>query len=331
MKPVIICVAIHLMFCFSGFCQDLSGVWSGIVEQPGNEFGPFTLDVRINQVGKLLSGEIKTGSRYGFVVQKFRGLIYDGKVLMNEFEVIKDSSNAGIAWCLKDLKGFFFVERNEKKRIIEGPWTSKKSYQKKAYLAGNCPPGTFKISQTITSSKEANKTPSAVRGNSGKSATKMQMTQREPDPVQVDYVSASAQNPNDSRAVEKRVSDGETAAFPKPKVGEKLTLSVRFEQSKAVILPESKPELDRLLEYLQAYPTMEIALLGHTDNQGDPARNLALSFDRVNVIKRYLVDHRISTNRISVKGLGSKTPVAVNNSEENRRLNRRVEMIVTRQ
>ena len=329
MKPLIISVAIHLMFCFSGVCQDLSGEWSGVIEQPGNEYGPFTLDLRINQVGKLLSGEIKTGSRYGFIVQKFRGLIYDGKVLMNEFEVVKDSSNAGIAWCLKDLKGFFFVEVKERKRIIEGPWTSIKSYQKKEYIYGNCPPGTFKISQEIPPGKKGNKTPLAAGEKQVNSAVKIGDRQNQPDPIRGDNVIASTPNPDDNRAVVKRVSEDKPESFPKPKAGEKLTLSVRFEQSKAVILTESKPELDRLLEYLETYPTMEITLLGHTDNQGDPARNLALSFDRVNVIKRYLVDHRISTNRISVKGLGSKTPVAVNNSEENRRLNRRVEMIVT--
>jgi OOP family OmpA-OmpF porin len=122
-----------------------------------------------------------------------------------------------------------------------------------------------------------------------------------------------------------------TLAFPKPKLGEKITLGLRFQQSKAVLLPESKPELDQILAYLTKYPTMEIQLAGHTDNTGDPLKNLKLSNERVGMVKKYLVDHDISPERITGRGFGSKEPIALNNNEENRRLNRRVELRVMKE
>jgi outer membrane protein OmpA-like peptidoglycan-associated protein len=325
---------INLLLVFSGTCQDLSGSWTGVITQSGNESGPFTLDIRINQVGNFLSGEIKMGSRYGYVVQKFRGLIYDSKILMNEFEVVHDSSDS-LAWCLKDLKGYFSVDENKTIRTIEGPWTSKKYYVKKTYLEGDCPPGTFKISQTLSSKDNSSKI--AVAGREGRVLQKVKSIQvvsrPEKDQVgtdlrRVDATVSSVAQTYANPSAEKDVRSKNEERFSKLKPGDKMTLSVRFEQSKSLILAESKPELDKLVDYLNTYPAAEIELLGYTDNQGDPARNLSLSFDRVNVIKRYLVVRHISATRISVKGLGSQRPVAVNNSEENRKLNRRVEMII---
>ena len=110
------------------------------------------------------------------------------------------------------------------------------------------------------------------------------------------------------------------------KVGSMIALNnVWFVQSKPVLLPDSYPELDRLVQILKENPTIKIEISGHTDNVGNPKQNQKLSEDRVITIKNYLVAHGIAANRLTGKGYGSSRPIASNDKEETRRLNRRVE------
>jgi outer membrane protein OmpA-like peptidoglycan-associated protein len=111
--------------------------------------------------------------------------------------------------------------------------------------------------------------------------------------------------------------------------GQKMTLnSVFFEQSKSVIIDTSFPELDRIVRAMKENPTMEIMLEGHTDNQGDWNANLLLSKERVEEVQKYLASKGVNMKRIQVQGYGSTRPVASNNSEEKRKLNRRVEVTI---
>ena len=113
--------------------------------------------------------------------------------------------------------------------------------------------------------------------------------------------------------------------------GQRMTLnSVFFEQSKAVIIVTSFPELDRIVRAMKENPTMEIMLEGHTDNQGDWNANLLLSKERVEEVQKYLTVKGINMRRIQVQGYGSTRPIASNNSEEKRRLNRRVEVTIVK-
>ena len=107
--------------------------------------------------------------------------------------------------------------------------------------------------------------------------------------------------------------------------------ALQFVQSKTELLPDAQPALEQLLQFMQSQPTAEIELSGHTDNQGDFDQNLALSKQRVDVIKAYLVSNGIAANRITTRGYGPTRPIASNNSEATRQLNRRVEMIVMKQ
>ncbi len=104
--------------------------------------------------------------------------------------------------------------------------------------------------------------------------------------------------------------------------------NLRFVQSKAELLPESDAELNHLWDFMRQYPTAEIELQGHTDNLGDFDLNLALSRQRVEAIKSFLVSKGIAAQRISGKGFGSTRPIANNSREETRQLNRRVELVI---
>lgn len=99
-----------------------------------------------------------------------------------------------------------------------------------------------------------------------------------------------------------------------------------FVQSKAEILPESLPELERLYKILIERPTLEIELGGHTDNQGVYAANMKLSQERAEAVMQYLIDRGIEKKRLKAVGYGPTKPVASNANAESRQSNRRVEV-----
>ncbi|HEX5169382.1 MAG TPA: OmpA family protein [Cyclobacteriaceae bacterium] len=104
--------------------------------------------------------------------------------------------------------------------------------------------------------------------------------------------------------------------------------SVLFEQSEANLLPESYPELDLVVDFLQNNPTVTIELSGHTDNRGVASDNIKLSQDRVETVREYLISKGIEARRITGKGYGGMKPIASNDTEETRKLNRRVEFTI---
>lgn len=114
-------------------------------------------------------------------------------------------------------------------------------------------------------------------------------------------------------------------------VGQTVKMNnIFFQQSKYYLTTNSYPELTRLIRIMKEYPTVEIKLTGHTDNQGDPVLNLKLSLDRVNEVKKYLSSHGVNGSRITTEGLGDTQSVASNDQEETRAKNRRVEFTITK-
>jgi len=110
-------------------------------------------------------------------------------------------------------------------------------------------------------------------------------------------------------------------------VGESITLNnILFDQGKAVIKNESKPELDKLVAFLLANPNAEIELSGHTSSEGERGYNRSLSYKRVKACKDYLVVKGIGEDRVIAIGFGPDRPIAPNDTEANRAKNRRVEM-----
>jgi OOP family OmpA-OmpF porin len=103
---------------------------------------------------------------------------------------------------------------------------------------------------------------------------------------------------------------------------------VLFAQAKTEILPESFPELDLVVSFLKENPNVKIELSGHTDSRGVHADNVKLSQQRVNKVKEYLVAKGIDGKRISGKGYGGLKPIASNDSEDSRKMNRRVEFTI---
>jgi OOP family OmpA-OmpF porin len=105
---------------------------------------------------------------------------------------------------------------------------------------------------------------------------------------------------------------------------------VLFEQGKTVLLDQSYPELNLVVTFLKTNPKVRIELSGHTDNRGIPGQNLKLSQARVEKVKEYLVSKGIEKKRITGKGYGGSQPIASNENEETRLLNRRVEFTIVK-
>lgn len=115
----------------------------------------------------------------------------------------------------------------------------------------------------------------------------------------------------------------------KVKVGSKIILkNIFFEFNKATLKPESIPELERLIKLLNDVPTMKIEISGHTDNVGSELYNQELSEKRAQAVVEYLVDKGVDNDRLTFKGYGFSQPVAGNDTEEGRAMNRRTEFKV---
>ena len=112
-------------------------------------------------------------------------------------------------------------------------------------------------------------------------------------------------------------------------VGDKIVLkNIYFEVSKSNLLPASYAELNKLVSMMQDNPMMVIRLEGHTDVVGDPEANLELSQDRVDACETYLVKQGIPSARIEATGFGDTKPIVKKGTDEERKVNRRVEFLV---
>lgn len=113
--------------------------------------------------------------------------------------------------------------------------------------------------------------------------------------------------------------------------GETIVLNnLIFPQGKAVIDEKSYRELDEVAEMLKANPSIEIQLEGHTDNVGNAKMNMELSKNRVEAVKKYLVEKGVAKKRIQTKAFGGTQPLRNEMTPEARALNRRVEMRILR-
>ncbi len=101
--------------------------------------------------------------------------------------------------------------------------------------------------------------------------------------------------------------------------------NVFFDVDMAELKPESRVELDRLMDLIAQFPKSRIEIAGHTDNQASDSYNVELSQRRAQAVVDYLVTKGVERSRFVPKGYGEKKPLATNETEEGRALNRRVE------
>jgi outer membrane protein OmpA-like peptidoglycan-associated protein len=107
--------------------------------------------------------------------------------------------------------------------------------------------------------------------------------------------------------------------------------SVLFVRSQPVLLQESYDELDMVADFMKVNPTVEIELAWHTDTRGRHDQNMKLSRERVIAVKDYLVKKGIEEKRITGRWHGGTRPIADNEAEETRAMNRRVEFTIVKE
>lgn len=137
---------------------------------------------------------------------------------------------------------------------------------------------------------------------------------------------------NDQRRIIKDIELGLPASAAKEAevthtVGKVMRLdNLIFAARTAKIDDASHKELDDVVKMLKSNPKMVIQLEGHTDIIGVPSANMKLSQERVDAVKNYLVSKGASKSNIKTKAFGGTQPLSRENTEEARKLNRRVEL-----
>lgn len=101
--------------------------------------------------------------------------------------------------------------------------------------------------------------------------------------------------------------------------------NIFFDSGKWDLRDKSKAELNELIRFMQDNPQVRGEISGHTDNVGDKKANQELSLKRAKSVYDYLLQGGIEAKRLTYKGYGEMQPVAPNDTEENRQLNRRIE------
>ncbi len=133
-----------------------------------------------------------------------------------------------------------------------------------------------------------------------------------------EFTSSSIDKPVEKNILLKPIKEGEEIALR----------NIFFESNKYDLLPKSIAELEKLKDFLTKNPNVKIEIGGHTDNVGSDKDNLTLSQNRAKAVMDYLINNGIAKERLTSKGYGETKPIADNNTEEGKALNRRTVMKV---
>lgn len=116
--------------------------------------------------------------------------------------------------------------------------------------------------------------------------------------------------------------------IPVVEIGRKLIIENLLFPTGSFALPDSVYELEVIREFLTNKPKVKILIEGHTDSRGSKKGNLLLSERRANAVRDYLIRKSIRPDRITIKGLGDTRPIATNDTDFGRKLNRRTEIVI---
>jgi outer membrane protein OmpA-like peptidoglycan-associated protein len=285
-----------------GFAQNLTGIWSGrLAQEPGGMLLLYHFELHLQQKGNnvtgysLVSNPDKPEIRAKIMLKG----TYDGVFFtFRETEIAEQNTPATYYWCIK--RGVLLFERKGEAHRLSGKWN-----------ADHCQAGEVVIERVQVSKLAKMFAKSDETGASPRELTKKETTV-----------------PKATKAETKTV-----VTPPKPAIidfsaanqgGSVVLGQVQFEQSLAELLPEAYPQLDALAAHLLANPALLVEVGGHTDNVGSAYRNIQLSYQRAERVMLYLVRKGVTRSRIIPRGYGGGQPLVANDSDENRKKNRRV-------
>jgi len=148
------------------------------------------------------------------------------------------------------------------------------------------------------------------------------------------YINASGNGSYTIHLIEKRamnqdvIADANSLANSIKESGKVAVYGIYFDTGKSTLKPESQPTLEEISKLLKADPNLKLYVVGHTDNTGVFDANMKLSMDRgVAVVNALVSQFSVNAARLKACGDGPTSPVASNDSEEGKALNRRVELV----
>jgi outer membrane protein OmpA-like peptidoglycan-associated protein len=103
-----------------------------------------------------------------------------------------------------------------------------------------------------------------------------------------------------------------------------------FDPGKSQLKPGAKTTLQRIAAQLKGDESIRVSVEGHTDNTGNPEKNMDISEKRAEAVREYLVSQGVPDDRVMATGKGESEPVATNKTAAGRQQNRRVELVITR-
>lgn len=106
----------------------------------------------------------------------------------------------------------------------------------------------------------------------------------------------------------------------------RLKGDLAFDKNSVAVRPGLFAEAERMSNVLNRYPQTVVQVCGHTDSQGSATYNQTLSQQRADAVKNLMVQLGVSQDRIEAVAYGESQPIAANENEAGRMLNRRVEI-----
>lgn len=283
---IAICIVIPaLPFRNDAMCQNISGRWFGSVTMPGYNGKEYPIEASIVQKDSLANGQITTIYEGKYAIMKFQGIVSKNKIVINENEVIEDSYPNQM-WCLKSFEGEYETDSSNRIKKIIGTYSSYTKFFHNRYTAEYCAPGSFILQQKISSNRDIQ-----IFKDSIKNIKKEEPLSLYHSKYGISYL---------------------------------VSISLHFKQSTSNLLDSSIEDLNKIANCLSENRFVRIILESHTDNVGDFKKNIRLAEDRATRIKSYFLDKNILGSRIQCRILGPFLPIAPNDSEHNRSLNRRI-------
>ncbi|HUF08671.1 MAG TPA: OmpA family protein [Rhodothermales bacterium] len=130
-----------------------------------------------------------------------------------------------------------------------------------------------------------------------------------------------------AQELEKEIKDAEIA-----RVGEGIVVTfdsgLLFDFDSAELQPAARSNLADLSESIREYDNTELMIVGHTDDIGEDTYNDRLSVRRAESAAAYLFEQGVTSARVTTLGKGETDPIATNDTDDGRQLNRRVEVVI---
>jgi len=133
---------------------------------------------------------------------------------------------------------------------------------------------------------------------------------------------------NQERDMRQALANSEAAAVRRE--GDLLAITLKgdvtFDHDSAIVRPGLYSEIDRIANVMMQYPDTFIRVEGHTDSTGGEQYNLELAARRAGAVKDLIIQKGVSSARIETITFGESRPIATNETEAGRQMNRRVEI-----